>query len=87
MERILLASNSPRRRELLENAGIPFDVLATNVDETRWNNLQPADRVLALAEDKARAADALSQPPSQRLVLAADTLVCVPDEHSDGGEQ
>ena len=87
MERILLASNSPRRRELLENAGIPFDVLATDVDETLRDNLLPADRVLALAEDKVIAAAALSQPPSQRLVLAADTLVCVPDENFVGGEQ
>jgi septum formation protein len=87
MERILLASNSLRRRELLENAGIPFDCLAPDVDETCWSNLPPTDRVLALAEEKVRAAVALSQSSMQRLVLAADTLVCVPDENFLGGEQ
>jgi septum formation protein len=86
MERILLASNSPRRRELLENAGIHFDCFAPEIDESLRDNLLPADRVLALAEDKARAAAALSLHLSSRLVLAADTLVCVPGAGPDGGE-
>lgn len=78
MERILLASGSPRRKELLEAAGIPFDVLVTDLDESRRDSLPPAQRVLALAEDKARAALALVPSSAPRLVLAADTLVCLP---------
>jgi septum formation protein len=78
MERLLLASNSPRRRELLETAGILFDALAPDIDESLRDDLEPSSRVLALAEDKARAAAALASPSGPRLVLAADTLVCMP---------
>lgn len=81
MESILLASNSLRRRELLEAAGISFDVFAPDVDETSRDDLLPLDRVLALAKDKAQAAAQTCQF-SQRLVLAADTLVCLPSESS-----
>jgi septum formation protein len=84
MERILLASGSPRRRELLEAAGIPFDILVPDLDESLRDDLPPADRVLALARDKARTASDLASPSSPRLVLAADTLVCVSD--GDGRE-
>jgi septum formation protein len=86
MERITLASHSQRRHELLESAGIPFDCLASEIDESLRDNLPPADRVLALAEDKARAACELCPPPSCRFVLGADTLVCVPGAVNGGGE-
>ena len=85
MERILLASGSPRRRELLEAAGIPFEVLVPDVDETLRDALPPAGRVLALAEDKARAVAALAAPSAPRLILAADTLVCLPAEGGQAG--
>jgi septum formation protein len=78
MERILLASASPRRRELLEACGIAFDFISPDIDESLRDALRPAERVLALAEDKARAVAALAPASSPRLVLAADTLVCVP---------
>jgi septum formation protein len=78
MERILLASGSPRRRELLEAAGIPFELFVPSIDETRRDSLRPPERVIALATDKARAASALAPPGGPRLVLGADTLVCVP---------
>jgi septum formation protein len=84
MERILLASNSPRRRELLESVGIGFESLAPDIDETLRDALPPVQRVIALAEDKARVAAALALPSSPRLVLAADTLVCIPDSCSEG---
>jgi septum formation protein len=85
-ESLLLASASPRRRELLEAAGISFETLATGVDESKRDRLPPSERVLALAEDKARAAAALTSPTSPRLVLAADTLVCLPDAGPSGEE-
>jgi septum formation protein len=89
MERILLASRSPRRRELLDEAGIPFDAFAPDVDESLRDDLAPAERVLALAADKALAASssvegALPSPP--RLVLGADTLVCLPKRRGEAGE-
>jgi septum formation protein len=78
MERIILASGSPRRRELLEAAGIGFDILVPDIDESTRDILPPAKRVLALAEDKALAIACAAPASSPRLVLAADTLVCVP---------
>jgi len=78
MESILLASNSPRRREFLEVAGIPYLTLSPNIDETCRDSLPPHERVIALARDKAVAAAAMAAPSSPRLVLAADTLVCLP---------
>jgi septum formation protein len=78
MERILLASGSPRRRELLETVGIPFDCFVPDVDETKRDSLPPSERVIALALDKAKAAAELAPRDGPRLVLAADTLVCVP---------
>lgn len=86
MERLLLASNSPRRKELLEGVGIGFEHLAPDLDESLRDTMAPEARVLALAEDKARAAAALAEAGAPRLVLAADTLVCVPGAAPGGGE-
>jgi septum formation protein len=84
MKRLFLASASPRRRDLLTKAGIPFDCVIPDIDESKRDALAPAERVLALAEDKALAASDMAPPASPRLVLAADTLVCLP--RTDGGE-
>jgi septum formation protein len=86
MESLLLASGSPRRRELLAAVGIPFDSIVPDVDEGVYDSLSPADRVIALAEEKARAAAGLAGAASPRLVLAADTLVCLPREE-DGTQE
>jgi septum formation protein len=68
---LILASNSPRRRQLLALTGLPFVVSAANVDESTRANESPANYVLRLAETKARAilADA------GQIILAADTTV------------
>lgn len=68
---LILASNSPRRRQLLGLAGWSFSVSAANVDETEFANELPADYVLRLAETKARAV----QADVDQIVLAADTTV------------
>ncbi|HEX6035133.1 MAG TPA: Maf family protein [Anaerolineales bacterium] len=68
---LILASNSPRRRQLLSLTGWPFSVSAADVDETRHANESPADYVLRLAETKARAVYA----DADQIVLAADTTV------------
>ncbi len=72
--RLILASNSPRRRQLLELAGWEFSVSAADVDETERPNESPADYVLRLAETKARAA-AVAVAEADQIVLAADTTV------------
>ena len=69
--RLILASNSPRRRQLLALTGIPFIVSVADVDESRFANETPANYVLRLAENKARA---IHVEPDQ-IILAADTTV------------
>ncbi len=69
--RLILASNSPRRRQLLALAGWKFSVSAADVDESQLPNESPADYVLRLAEAKARAIRA----ETDQIVLAADTTV------------
>ena len=68
---LILASNSPRRRQLLALTGLPFIVSVADVDESQLANENPSDYVLRLAETKARAVHA---DPGQ-IVLAADTTV------------
>ena len=68
---LVLASNSPRRRQLLSLTGWQFVVSAANVDESQYANENPADYVLRLAETKARAI----QADAHQLILAADTTV------------
>jgi septum formation protein len=71
---LLLASASPRRAVLLKAAGIPFDVLASRVDEVVLPGEEPTNHVRRLALAKAQAVAAL-RPGA--LVLGADTVVVV----------
>jgi septum formation protein len=83
IERIVLASASPRRAELLRAAGIDFDVHPANVDETLAAGEPPSEYVSRLAEAKARL---VYERDVRRIVLAADTAVVV-DEHVLGKPQ
>jgi len=73
--RIVLASASPRRAEILRQAGIAFEALPTRVDESRRTGESPAELVLRLAEAKAQAAADRLSPPA--IVVGADTEVVV----------
>jgi septum formation protein len=75
--RIILASASPRRAELLRAAGIEFDIFPADVDETPRAGEPPDACVRRLAEEKARAVAAAAR---HYPVLAADTTVVV-DTH------
>lgn len=80
---LVLASASPRRRELLQQAGIPFAVRpAPGVDESPYPHEEPEAYVQRLAEEKALAVDA---SPGE-IVLGADTVVVV-DGHLLGKPQ
>jgi septum formation protein len=68
---LILASNSPRRRQLLALTGMPFVVSVADVDETQLANEKPADYVLRLARTKAGAV----QAEAEQVILAADTTV------------
>lgn len=70
--RLILASASPRRRELLTQAGLQFEVVPAHIDETRQEHEGPAAYVRRLAQEKARAVHALHP---EALVLGADTTV------------
>ena len=74
---IILASKSPRRSELLRAAGISFEVLAADIDETPHPDENPAAYVERLAIDKARAVLALRPDAT---VLGADTTVTIGGE-------
>ncbi|MCK4550192.1 MAG: Maf family protein, partial [Candidatus Krumholzibacteria bacterium] len=71
-ERLLLASASPRRREILQNLGFEFEVLPSNVDESEvpWND--PVESAKLLAEIKG--VDAQMTRP-RKTIIAADTIV------------
>ena len=77
MEKLLLASASPRRAEILRAVNWPFDALATNIDETLSPGENAEAAVQRLALEKAEAA--AKQHPSL-LVLGADTMVVVDSE-------
>jgi septum formation protein len=77
MEKLLLASSSPRRAEILRAVNWPFVSLATNIDETLHKEESAPQAVERLALEKAEAA--AKQHPSM-LVLGADTTVVVDSE-------
>jgi len=72
--RLILASNSPRRRQLLALTGWQFNVSAADVDESQYANESPTDYVLRLAETKARATK-VAEADADQIILAADTTV------------
>ena len=71
--RIILASSSPRRAEILRDAGITFEAIPAHVDEARRDGEAPMELVLRLAESKARAVAAQASGPC--IVVGADTEV------------
>ncbi len=78
MTKLVLASGSPRRAEVLADAGFAFEAIAAGVDESRREG-EPAEAyVRRLAEVKARAVAARISPPA--IVIAADTVVVMDGE-------
>jgi septum formation protein len=69
--KLVLASKSPRRAELLQAAGLPFVVRTTEIDESPHQRETPESYVLRLAEEKACAIPC----GPEEIVLAADTCV------------
>lgn len=76
MSEFVLASRSPRRRELLAGLGLSFDCVPADIDESRRANEAAADFVARLAREKAAAAAVSTGLP----VLGADTEVVLADE-------
>lgn len=78
---MILASQSPRRRELLAQAGFELEVRPADIDESRRAGESPVALVDRLAREKAEAARAeLDHVPADGLLVAADTIVWLGDE-------
>lgn len=72
--KVILASNSPRRKELLAGLGVDYEVrILPDVDESYPETLQGADIPLYIAKEKADAYVAMMQPGE--LMITADTIV------------
>ena len=75
MEKIVLASGSPRRKELLARTGVVFSVVVSNGEE-KTNLTDPAETVEKLSQDKAiSVADRLENESEPCLIIGADTVV------------
>lgn len=87
LPRILLASTSPRRQELLRQIGVEFDVIAPQVDESALAGETPGDLVQRLALAKAQS---VARRQGRGIVLGADTVVVLDGallgKPSDAGE-
>ncbi len=77
IRRLILASGSPRRRQLLSLLGIPFVVKAAGVDERQLDGEPPTELVLRVSQAKAHAVRGVRP---DELVVAADTIVVLDGE-------
>ncbi len=78
--KLILASASPRRKELLAKAGAGYRVLVTDADESFTSPIAGDELVKLLSHRKASAAaETLDEFPADTLILAADTVVVAPD--------
>lgn len=78
---LLLASQSPRRRELLQLLGLPFEVAVADVDEEPRADETPAQLVTRLSRAKARGVT--FDGPRSALVIACDTIVALEDGYRE----
>ena len=78
---LFLASESPRRAELLRQIGVDFELHATNIDESRQANESARDYVCRMARSKAlRAQEQLASDHRDFIVLGADTTIALEDD-------
>lgn len=75
--RLILASSSPRRRELLASIGVPFDVIPSHIPEERASGEAPEEYVARLSREKA---NAIATQHSSQWVIAADTTVLLGEQ-------
>lgn len=77
LPKLILASGSPRRSEILNSVGWEFTKIVADVDETEFEGENPADYVQRLAKTKA---EAVFVNYSDSIVLGADTTVVIDDQ-------
>ncbi|KKE77688.1 septum formation inhibitor Maf [Bacilli bacterium] len=76
-QRLILASGSPRRKELLQNMNLSFDVVVSNVDETIDRTLSAEDLVQSLSYQKA---SSIAKSHPEAYVIGADTMVLLDNQ-------
>lgn len=74
---IILASGSPRRKEILENTNLKFSAITSDIDERIFENEEPIQLVLRLAFEKCMS---VAQNNPSDLVIGADTIVVLDNE-------
>ncbi|WDF57077.1 Maf family nucleotide pyrophosphatase [Mucilaginibacter sp. KACC 22063] len=77
LPKIILASKSPRRQELLRLLDVDFEIVLKEVDESYPDDLSPEEVAVYIAEKKAKAYD---DTIGNEIVLTADTIVCIDDK-------
>jgi septum formation protein len=77
MQRVVLASQSPRRKQLLEWAEVPFDIIVESTDECYPDGLTIEDIPVHIARNKAAA---IQPKVANRIIIAADTVVVLNNE-------
>jgi len=75
--RLILASASPRRKELLLQIGVKFDVCAVDIDETPFVHEPPSAYVSRMATEKAQCCFARQKATDSLVILGSDTSVIV----------
>jgi septum formation protein len=80
MKKIILASASPRRKQLLELAEIPFEVMISNIDESFPYDLTPSQVAMHIAENKALAVQKKLANRKGYTIISADTVVTLKKE-------
>ncbi len=70
---IILASKSPRRKELLERLGYPFEVIESNWEEVWSNDLSPLDNCFNISLNKGL--EVLKKTKGDRIIISSDTIV------------
>lgn len=74
MNKIVLASSSPRRKELLDKYNIDYKIISSHIEETIHLGESPEQIAMALAYEKAL--DVSNSSDGNEIIIAADTLVC-----------
>lgn len=77
MRKIILASASPRRKELLEQCGVSPEIITSNIEESIFSNKSPEEIVMSLSFQKAIN---VAMKVEEGLVIGADTIVALDNE-------
>lgn len=78
MNKLILASNSDRRKQILKDHKFKFEVISANIDEEKYNHLHPIEMVKTLSRLKA---EKIAKKKPNSIILGADTTVVLEKEN------